>query len=265
MVAEQGGLAVVTGASTGIGLELARVFVENGFDVVAAADEASIDDAARSLETDGRRVLPVQADLATAEGVEQLVGVIEGLGRPLDALAVNAGIGVNGPLVETELGDHLRLIGLNVTGAVHLTHRLVRGMAVRGAGRVLFTSSIAAMVPGPYQSTYNASKAFLYSFAEAIRIELEDVGVTVTALMPGPTSTEFFERADMEDTKLAHVPMDDPAEVARDGFEAMMAGKDHVVAGGLRNNVQALSSKLLPGKASAAAHAKLAEPGSADA
>jgi short-subunit dehydrogenase len=264
MVAEQGGLAVVTGASTGIGLELARVFVDNGFDVLAVADEPAIEEAARSLETNGQQVVAVQADLSTAEGVEQLVGVVEGMGRPLDAAALNAGIGVHGPFVETELADHLTLIGLNVTGVVHLAHRLLRPMVARGRGRLLVTSSIAAEMPGPYQSTYNASKAFLYSFAEAIRTELADTGVTVTALMPGPTDTDFFERAGMEDTRLAEAPMDDPADVAREGFEAMMAGTDHVVAGGLRNNVQALASKVLPGKVSSAAHAKLSEPESAD-
>lgn len=129
---------------------------------------------------------------------------------------------------------------------------------------MLFTSSIAATQPGPYMSTYSASKAFLYSFAQALHVELKDTGVSVTALMPGPTDTEFFERAGMEDTKLGQSKKDDRAEVARDGFEAMMAGKDHIVAGSVKNKAQVGAAKVLPDTAIAAAHAKMSEPGSGD-
>jgi len=137
-------------------------------------------------------------------------------------------------------------------------------MVARNSGKVLFTSSIAASMPGSYQAVYNASKSFVQSFAEAIRNELKDTGVTVTALMPGPTDTEFFERADMEDTRVGSGKKDDPAQVARQGFDALMSGKDHVVAGSFKNKVQVVAGKVMPDTAKAEMHRKMAEPGSGD-
>lgn len=257
-------LAVVTGASSGIGLELARQFVEHDFDLIVAADEAAILDAATELRASGAAVETVRADLATKDGVDCLVEQIVADGRPLAAIAINAGVGVSGAFVETDLQDHVDLIGLNVTGAVRLAREVLPAMVSNGEGRVLFTSSVASVMPGPYMSTYNASKSFLQSFSLALREELKDSGVTVTALMPGPTDTEFFERAGMEDTKLGQAKKDDAADVARDGFEAMMAGKDHVVAGSNKNKAQVAAAKVLPDKAVATTHAKLSEPGSGE-
>jgi uncharacterized protein len=258
-------LAVVTGASSGIGLELAREFVEHDFDVVMAAEDDGIEAAAAGLRKPDGMVTAVQVDLADTNGVEQLVRDVQQLNRPVDALAINAGIGVNGAFVETDLDDHLRLVNLNVTGAVHLAHRLLPAMAARGKGGVLFTSSIVAEMPAPYMSTYAASKAFVYSFAQGLRGELNDSGVTVTALLPGPTDTDFFSRADMEDTKLGQMKKkDDPRDVARDGFEALMAGKDHIVAGSLLNKAQVAASQVVADKAVAAIHGKVAKPGSGD-
>ena len=182
----------------------------------------------------------------------------------MSALVLNAGVGVSGPFVETDLQAHLNLIALNVVGVVHLARLVLPDMVSVGQGRVLFTSSVAATMPGPYMSTYNASKAFVYSFAQALRTELDEAGVTVTALMPGPTETEFFERAGMEDTRLGQSKKDDAADVARDGFEAMMAGKDHVVAGSIRNKVQTAATKVMPDTVVSAAHAKMSEPGSGE-
>ena len=255
-------LAVVTGASSGIGLELAREFVEHDFDLVIAAEDAGIEVAAAQLRTPGGTVVAVRADLADPDGVEQLYRQICALARPVDALVINAGIGVNGPFIETDLQAHLQVINLNVTGAVHLAHLVLPAMAARGEGGVLFTSSIAATVPVPYLSTYGASKAFLLSFAEALRVELKDRGVTVTALLPGPTETDFFERADMEDTRLGRSKKDDPGDVARDGFAALMAGKDHVVAGSRKNKLQVAAAQVTPVRAKAAAQAALTKPGS---
>lgn len=256
-------LAVVTGASSGIGLELARVFVEEGFDLVISAEDAAVEEVARRLSTGGARVDAVRADLATFAGNEDLVAVVEGTGRPVDALAVNAGVGVGGDFVDdSPLSAHLRVVDLNVSSAVHLAKRLVPPMVERGAGRVLFTSSIAAAGPGPFQSVYSASKAFVASFAQSLREELRDSGVTVTALMPGPTDTDFFRRAGMEDTKLATGPKDDPADVAREGFAALMAGKDHVVAGSLRNKAQTAASRVLPDPVKAKVLRGMTEPGS---
>jgi short-subunit dehydrogenase len=257
-------LAVVTGASSGIGLALAEQFLEQGFDVVAAAEDAELESAAAQLRQKGGTVIPVRADLATADGVEQLHSAIGSTGRPVAAAALNAGVGVGGRFDETDLDADLRLIDLNVRSQVHLAKLLVRQMVKRGEGRLLITSSIAAKMPGPFHATYAASKAFLHSFAEAIRTELKDTGVTVTSLMPGPTDTEFFERAGMEDTRLGTSKKDDPTDVARDAISALLSGKDHVVAGSPMNKVQASSSTVMPDKAVSAMAAKMAEPGSGD-
>jgi short-subunit dehydrogenase len=136
-------------------------------------------------------------------------------------------------------------------------------MTARNEGRILFTSSIAADMPAPFEAVYGASKAFVQSFAEAIRNELKDTKITVTALQPGATDTNFFRRADMEDTKVGAGKKDDPADVAREGFEALMAGKDHIVAGSMKNKVQDTLAKLSPEKAAAQMHRKHSEPGSA--
>ncbi len=256
-------LAVVTGASSGIGLSLARQFVQNGYDVVVAAEDAELAQAAAELRGSGREVTEVQVDLATPEGVTDLYMAATDGGRPVSAVALNAGIGVGGSFSETDLEADLRLVDLNVRSTVHLGKLFVRDMVARGEGRVLFTSSIAAKGPGPYHATYAASKAFVHSLAEAIRVELKDTGVTVTSLMPGPTETEFFERAGMEDTKIgASDAKDDPDEVAKDGFQALMAGKDRVVAGSLKNKVQAGLASVSPDDKVAAGTAKMTEPGS---
>jgi short-subunit dehydrogenase len=255
-------LAVVTGASSGIGYELAVQFAEHGYDLLVAAEDSGIEDAALRLRARGVEAKALRTDLATYDGVERLVAEIDAAGRPLDAAAINAGVGVNGPFLERDLASHIDLIDLNVISPVHLAHRILPAMVQRGAGRVLFTSSIAATMPGPFESTYNASKAFLKSFAEAIREELKDSGVTITVLMPGATETNFFERAGAMDTRLGQAEKDDPAEVARQGFEALLAGKDHVVAGSFKNKVQATMSHVLPDTADAAIHRKQSEPGS---
>ena len=193
-------LAVVTGASSGIGRELARQFATNGFDVVVAAEDDDLASAANDLAGSGANVQAVQADLSTREGAEKLMEAIAAAGRQVDALALNAGVGNGGAFVDVPLADEERLIALNIGSTVHLAKRIVPDMARRGAGRVLFTSSVASQMPGPYYATYAASKAFIQSFAQALRYELKDTGVTVTALLPGPTDTEFFERAGMEGT-----------------------------------------------------------------
>jgi short-subunit dehydrogenase len=267
-------VAVVTGASSGIGRELAAEFARRGFEVVMAAEDAGIDEAAAAVGSTAQATTTgsgglsgtaraVRADLATPRGVETLHEAVRALGRPVDALAINAGVGVSGDFArDTRLADELRLIDLNVRSAVHLAKLLLPGMTERGRGRVLFVSSVAATGPGPYQATYAASKAFLFSFSEALRHELRDTGVTVTALLPGPTNTGFFERAGLTDTRLGQMKnKDDPADVARQGVEALLAGKDHVVAGSVRNRVQAGAAKVVPEKAKARLMGRLTEPG----
>jgi uncharacterized protein len=259
-------LAVVTGASSGIGLELAKLFAAAGFDLVVAAEDDEIHQVADGIRASGVETEAVQVDLATEDGVAELY---RSVARPADALALNAGIGAGGAFVssetrETYLRDELRLIDLNVRSTVHLAKLLLPDMVERGRGRVLFTSSVASTMPGSYQAVYNASKSFVQSFALALRNELKDTGVTVTSLMPGPTDTEFFERADMLDTKIgADDSKDDPADVARDGFEALMAGEERAVSASLKTKLQGRGSRFLPDSAKAAMHRRMSEPGSA--
>jgi len=254
-------LAVVTGASSGIGRSLVTQFASHGFDVIAAAEDVAIEGvaAAGAGET---TVRPLRVDLSTAEGVESLHAATKQDGRPVAAAALNAGVGVGGRFAETSLEADLELVDLNVRSTVHLAKLLSRDMAAAGAGRMLFTASIAASAPGPYHATYAASKAFVHSFAEAIRVELADRGVTVTSLMPGPTDTEFFERAGMEDTAVATGHKDDPDTVARDGFEALMAGKPDVVAGSLSNRIQSDLATHLPDQVAGRMQARKTAPGS---
>jgi short-subunit dehydrogenase len=255
--------AVVTGASSGIGLELAKQFAMNGFDLLIAAESSALNAAAQEIQALGAQVQPVQADLATYEGVEKLCSAIQSGGRPVDAAAINAGVGVSGEFINTDLDAELNLIKLNVLSTVHLTKRVVKQMVTRGSGRILFTSSIAGVMPTPYETVYGASKAFVKSFSEGLREELKDTGITVTALMPGATETNFFHRAGADDTKLGASEKDDAAEVAKEGFEAMMAGKDHVVAGSFKNKAFVVASHVFPDPAVAKAHAASSAPGSA--
>lgn len=259
-------LAVVTGASNGIGYELAKQFAKNGYDLLITATGSNIEEVAKEIaQTSKAEIETVQADLATYEGVETLYNKIKSLNRPVDAIAINAGVGVGGDFArETDLQDELNLINLNVVSSVHLAKRVVKDMLERGKGKILFTSSIAAIMPGPFEAVYAASKAFIQSFSLSLRNELKDTGITVTALQPGPTDTNFFHRADMDDTKAGAGPKDDPAEVAKQGFEALMAGKESVVAGSIMTKIQSAVAKVLPDGAKTEMHRQLTEPGSAN-
>lgn len=256
--------AVVTGASRGIGYELAKQFAQNGFDLLIAADSEAVHEAARTLESLGAQVQPVQVNLAEHEGTHQLIEAIQSAGRPVDAVAINAGVGVSGRFIETDLKEEMNMVRLNVMSTLHLTKYMAKEMAARGRGRILITSSIAGTMPTPYEAVYGATKAFDRSLAQSIREELKETGVTVTTLMPGATETNFFHRAGADDTKLGASEKDDPAEVAKDGYEALMAGKDHVVAGSLKNKFQAAAGYALPDPLVAKAHAAMSAPGSAE-
>ena len=254
--------AVVTGASSGIGLELAKEFARNGFDLLLAAGPDHLPAAAAEIESLGAAVQTVGGDLSHAAGVDALYAAIQATGRPVDAIAINAGVGVGGSFRETDLDEELTMISLNVVSTVHLAKHIVRDMAARGSGRILFTASVASLMPAPFEAVYGASKAFIFSFSEALRNELKDTGVTVTALLPGVTETNFFHRADMDDTMAGQSDKDSPADVARDGFNALMAGKDKVIAGSLKTKAMGLATEFLPPTVSAEAHRKMAEPGS---
>ncbi|MCQ8781822.1 SDR family NAD(P)-dependent oxidoreductase [Mangrovibrevibacter kandeliae] len=252
-------LAVVTGASTGIGYELARCCAENGFDLVVAADEPRIEAAATEFRSLGASVDAVEADLATLDGVETLYAALNG--RPIAALLANAGRGLGKSFLDQDLNEALDVVNTNVTGTLALVHKVGRDMLARNEGRILITGSIAGFIPGTFQAVYNGSKAFLDSFSDALRNELKDSEITVTCLMPGPTDTDFFERADLMDTSVGQAKKDDPSKVAKVGFDAMMKGEGDVVAG-WKNKLETAVSKVLPHGLLAEQHRKMAEPGS---
>jgi short-subunit dehydrogenase len=254
-------LAVVTGASSGIGFELAKCCAENGFDLLIAADEPEIEEAGRKLTGLGAAVQALQIDLATHDGVDELYEAARG--EPVSALVANAGRGLGRAFLDQEYEEIQQVIDTNVTGTVYLIHKIGRDMRARSEGRILITGSIAGLMPGTYQAVYNATKAFLDSFSFALRAEMKDTGVTVTCLMPGATETEFFERADMLDTKVGAGKKQAADEVARLGFEAMMKGEGEVVTG-WNNKLRAAISKIAPSTLLAEQHRKMAAPGSAE-
>jgi short-subunit dehydrogenase len=252
-------LAVVTGASAGIGYELAKLCAQNGYDLLIAADQTAIHDAAKEFESLGVSVDAVEADLATLEGVDRLYAAIKG--RPVDALLANAGHGLGHAFLDQDFTQVRHVIDTNITGTIYLIQKVGRDMRSRGEGRILITGSIAGFMPGTFQAVYNGTKAFIDSFSFALRNELKDSGVTVTCLMPGVTDTEFFERADMLDTKVGQSKKDDPADVAKVGFEAMMRGDGDVVSG-WKNKIATSIASVTPAGMLAEQHRKMAEPGS---
>ena len=255
--------ALVTGASSGIGLELARVFAQNGYDLLINSNSERLEEAAAKLRELGGEVIPVITDQATYEGVEQLWLACEQAGRPLDAAAINAGVGAYGDFaLESGLEEEIRIIDLNVKGTTHLAKRVLAHMAAREEGKVLFTSSIAGSIPGLLEAVYAASKAYVLSLGQALRNELKDTGVTISVLQPGPTATDFFHRAGMDDTKVGSDGKftNDPPEVAKQGFQALMDGKDHVFAESMKTKLEGAMSKVVPTAISAEMHRKQAEP-----
>lgn len=256
--------AVVTGASSGIGFEIAKEFARRGFDLLITAESDRIERAASELRSIGPRISTFRTDLATFDGVEALWQRIQEEAHPLDAIAINAGVGVGGPFLENSFQDELNLINLNIVSVVHLAKYVLRDMVARDEGRILITSSIAAESPIPFQAVYAASKAFVLSFAQAIRNEVKDTNVTVTVLQPGATDTDFFRRAEMEDTKVAVDKKSDPADVAREGVDALVKGKDHVVSATRKEKLKITLGQVIPDSVKADDQRKSNEPGSAN-
>jgi short-subunit dehydrogenase len=234
--------ALVTGADSGIGQQLARVLSERGFDVFAASES--------------------DYDLATPDGVEALHARLD---RPVDVLALNAGVSEGGEFAGSDLQSQLDLIDLNVRGTVHLAGLVTPEMVARRSGRVLLTSSMVATMPGPFQATYNASKSFIQSFGLALREELRPHGVSVTVLMPGPTATGIFARAGQLDTRLgASSHKADPADVAEQAVDALFAGRERVVAASMPLRVATFVSGWLPDVVKARLNAFVTRPGEAE-
>jgi uncharacterized protein len=254
-------LAIITGASSGIGRQLALIAAEEGFDLVLAAD-TSLEEVAELVRALGAQTAAVQCDLATIEGVDAVIRAVAD--RPVAALLANAGHGLGHAFLDQDFADVVHVLDTNISGTIYLVHRIGKQMRAAGAGRILFTGSIAGFMPGAYSAVYNGTKAFVDSFALALRNELQDTGVTVTCLMPGVTDTEFFERAGMMDTKVGtQEDKADPADVARIGFEAMMKGESDVVAG-MKNRLQVAVAGIVSKEALAEQHRKMAQPGTAE-
>jgi short-subunit dehydrogenase len=251
-------LAIVTGASSGIGYELAAACAREGFDLLIAADRSEIHDAARQLRELGVHVDALEVDLANLQGVDRLYETAHG--RPVDALLANAGHGLGHAFLDQPFEGARHVIDTNITGTIYLIQRVARDMRVRGEGRILITGSIAGFIPGTFHAVYNGTKAFIDSFAFALRAELKEAGVTVTCLMPGATETGFFQRAGMTDTRVGQSEKDDAAEVARVGFDAMMRGDGDVVSG-WRNKLQSAIAAVTPAGVLAEQHRRQAEPG----
>ncbi|HVF94137.1 MAG TPA: SDR family NAD(P)-dependent oxidoreductase [Sphingomonas sp.] len=255
--------AIITGASTGIGFELATLAAKDGYDILVVADEPLVEAAAADFKQFGTDVQSVEADLSTFEGVDRLLAAAGG--RQIDLLCANAGRGLGHGFLDQSVADWRKVVDTNVVGTLYLLHKTLPAMVARDEGKVLVVGSIAGFIPGSFQAVYNGTKAFVDSFTDALRNELKDSkGVTITTLMPGPVETEFFDRADMMDTSVGTNPnKSDPADVAKDGWDALMAGKASIVSG-WKNKLQVAAAHITPVAILAEQHRKMAEPGSAD-
>ncbi|HEY1983896.1 MAG TPA: SDR family NAD(P)-dependent oxidoreductase [Terracidiphilus sp.] len=255
-------LAVVTGASSGIGYELAVELAKRGYDLVVASAGERLTPAAERLRSFGRRVTEASVDLATTEGVEELWAQVESLGEPVEVACINAGVGLGGLFQESDLEEELNMVNLNCASTIHLSKYVVKQMTGRNAGRILFTSSIAGEMVAPREAVYAATKAFVLSFAHSLRYELKDTDITVTALQPGPTDTDFFHRAGMDNTQVGSEGKSEssPEDVARQGIEALFEGKDHVYAASLKTKIEGKLANSVPGNMKGAMHEKMARP-----
>lgn len=255
--------AIITGASTGIGFELATLAAQDGYDILVVADEALINDAARDFEQFGTSVQAVEADLSTIEGVDKLLAAANG--RRIDVLCANAGRGLGHGFLDQKVADWRHVVDTNITGTAYLLQRVLPDMVARNDGKVLVVGSVAGYIPGAFQAVYNGTKAFIDSFTEALRNELKDAdGVTISTLMPGPVDTEFFARGDLLDTQVGSDPNKRSAEdVAKDGWKALMSGKPSVFSG-WTTKIQGVLANVVPGSVLAEQHRKMAEPGSAN-
>jgi uncharacterized protein len=256
--------AIITGASTGIGFELASLAADDGYDLLVVADEPLIDAAAADFRQHGVEVQSVEADLSTIDGVDTLLAAVAG--RRVDVLCANAGTGHGGAFLDQELSVWRHTVDTNVVGTLYLMQKILKDMTSRGEGRILVTGSIAGYVPGPFNAVYNATKAFIDNFTDAIREELKDYDakIVLTTLMPGATDTEFFARADMLDTEVGQSDAKaDAAKPAKDGWKALMNGDARIVSG-FMNKLQVAGSGIAPPSVTAKMHRKMAEPGGAD-
>lgn len=255
-------LALVTGASSGIGLSLAKELAGRGYDLVVCSAGPRLAEATTEFAVHGAAVEEISADLASPDGIDELWQQIEALGRPLNIACLNADVGVGGLFAETDLAEELNMVNLNCSGTVHLAKHVVRKMLEQNEGKILFTASIAGEMVAPREAVYAATKAFVLSFAHSVRYELRDTGISVTALQPGPTDTDFFHRAGMDDTKVGSEGKSEsqPDDVAKQGIDALLAGKDHVYSASLTTKLEGMLANVTPGALKGAMHEKMAKP-----
>ena len=251
------GLAVITGASSGIGLELAKLAARDGCELILVADTDLAEAQIAARENGAAKVETLQANLAAREGLTKLTELVGA--RQVDVLMANAGAGQGGAFLDQDWGQVAHVIHTNVTGTVWLIHTIGQQMRERNAGRILVTGSIVGDMPGPFNLAYNSTKAFIDDFCAGLADELADTQVVVTCLLPGATDTPFFERADMEDTMVGEADKADPAKVAKDGYEALLKGETQITSG-FMNKVQHLFAGILPDELVAKMHRRMAEP-----
>jgi uncharacterized protein len=233
-----------------------------GYDLVIASAGERLSGAAADIRSCGHAVVEVNTDLATREGVNQLWAQVQSLGRPLDIACINAGVGVGGLFSETDLDAELNMVELNCVGTVQLAKVVIQHMKELDAGKILFTASIAGEMVAPREAVYAATKAFVLSFAHSVRYELKETGITVTALQPGPTDTDFFHRAGMDDTEVGQKGKSEsqPDGVAKRGIDALLAGKDHIYAASFKTKLEGALANVVPGNVKGAMHEKMAKP-----
>ncbi|RYY76197.1 MAG: SDR family oxidoreductase [Gammaproteobacteria bacterium] len=253
--------ALITGATSGIGYELAKVFAEHDYNLIIVARTANrLNDVAEELSLEyGVDVIPIAKDLFDAQSPFDLYEEVKAKGLQVDVLVNDAGQGLYGRFIDTDIYRELDIIQLNINAYVVLTKLFLQDMVNNQYGKILNVASIAGKVPGPFQSVYHGTKAFVHSFTEAVRAELADTGVTITSLLPGATDTDFFHKADMENSKILDHELADPAKVAADGFKALMSGDDMVVSG-FKNKAQVAMSNVTPDSTVAKAMLKQQEP-----
>jgi short-subunit dehydrogenase len=255
-------LALVTGASSGIGLSLAKELAGRGYDLFICSAGERLQQTAQQLRAPSVQVIEVQADLATRSGIQSLWSQVTAVGRNLDIACINAGVGVGGLFADTDLDAELNMVELNCAGTIQLAKYVVQHMTGHAEGKILFTASIAGEMVAPREAVYAATKAFVLSFAHSLRYELRDSGISVTALQPGPTDTDFFHRAGMDNTQVGREGKSEsqPDDVARQGVDALLAGEDHVYAASVKTKLEGKLANVVPGSVKGAMHEKMAKP-----
>jgi hypothetical protein len=260
MATPQNGYALITGATSGIGYELAKLFAQDGYNLILVArTEEDLQQCSTELSRNGIKVITIARDLMEPGAAEELYEEVSARGLTVNVLVNDAGQGQYGLFVEQDLQRLLDIIQLNISSLTILTHKFLKDMVARNEGKILQLASIASQLPGPWQAVYHATKAYVLSFTEALVRELKDTEVTMTALQPGATDTDFFNKADMTESKILDQGLSDPAKVAKDGYQALMSGDDKIVSG-MKNKIMVGMSNVMPESMVAAQMDKMQEP-----